>query len=257
MMERIATPSYTKKIIEQNSFYFKKNFGQNFLIDSNILENIIKSAQITKEDCVLEIGPGIGSLTQELAENAKKVIAIEIDKHLIPILKKTVGEYPNIDIRNQDILKTDIDALIEQENNGNSIKVVANLPYYITTPIVMDLLENHRKVKSITVMVQKEVADRLTETPGGRKSGAITYTVQYYALAEEIRTVQQSILRGGEKFVVFKSFNPPISINNWANMYVNEPRNDSYRHRSDYRDAPVDWLVQYFFDNHILYSSIF
>ena len=123
MMERIATPSYTKKIIEQNSFYFKKNFGQNFLIDSNILENIIKSAQITKEDCVLEIGPGIGSLTQELAENAKKVIAIEIDKHLIPILKKTVGEYPNIDIRNQDILKTDIDALIEQENNGNSIKV--------------------------------------------------------------------------------------------------------------------------------------
>ena len=159
-MERIATPSYTKKIIEQNSFYFKKNFGQNFLIDSNILENIIKSAQITKEDCVLEIGPGIGSLTQELAENAKKVIAIEIDKHLIPILKKTVGEYPNIDIRNQDILKTDIDALIEQENNGNSIKVVANLPYYITTPIVMDLLENHRKVKSITVMVQKEDAEK-------------------------------------------------------------------------------------------------
>lgn len=161
MIERIATPSYTKKIIEENSFYFKKNFGQNFLIDNNILENIVKSAQITKEDCVLEIGPGIGSLTQVLAENAKKVIAIEIDKHLIPILQKTVGEYQNIDIRNQDILKTDIDALIEQENYGKPIKVVANLPYYITTPIVMDLLENHRKVENITVMVQKEVAERM------------------------------------------------------------------------------------------------
>lgn len=184
MIERIATPSYTKKIIEQNSFYFKKNFGQNFLVDSNILENIIKSAQITKEDCVLEIGPGIGSLTQVLAENAKKVIAIEIDKHLIPILQKTVGEYQNIEIRNQDILKTDIDALIEQENNGNPIKVVANLPYYITTPIIMDLLENHRKVKSITVMVQKEVAERMQAQCGKKEYGALSIAVQYYCDVE-------------------------------------------------------------------------
>lgn len=180
MAERIATPSNTKKIIEQYGFYFKKNFGQNFLIDGNILENIVESAGITKEDCVLEIGPGIGSLTQVLAENAKKVIAVEIDKHLIPILSQTVGEYDNIEIRNQDILKTDIDEIIEKENNGKYIKVVANLPYYITTPIIMDLLENYRKVESITVMVQKEVAERMQAQFGSKDYGALSIAVQYY-----------------------------------------------------------------------------
>ena len=168
MIERIATPSQTKKIIEQNCFYFKKNFGQNFLIDGNILENIAESANITKQDCVLEIGPGIGSLTQVLAEKAKKVIAIEIDKHLIPILQQTIGEYENVVIKNQDILKTDVDALIQSENDGNAVKVVANLPYYITTPIIMDLLENHRNVESITVMVQKEVAERMQAKFGSK-----------------------------------------------------------------------------------------
>lgn len=180
MTEKIATPYNTKKIIEEYGFYFKKNFGQNFLIDSNILENIVESAGITKEDCVLEIGPGIGSLTQFLAEKAKKVIAVEIDKHLIPILEQTVGEYENVEIRNQDILKTNIDDIIENENNGKHIKVVANLPYYITTPIIMDLLENHRKVESITVMVQKEVAERMQAQFGCKDYGALSVAVQYY-----------------------------------------------------------------------------
>ena len=184
MIERIATPSQTKKIIEQNSFYFKKNFGQNFLIDGNILENIAESANITKQDCVLEIGPGIGSLTQVLAEKAKKVIAIEIDKHLIPILQQTIGEYENIVIKNQDILKTDVDALIQSENDGNAVKVVANLPYYITTPIIMDLLENHRNVESITVMVQKEVAERMQAKFGSKDYGALSIAVQYYCTAK-------------------------------------------------------------------------
>lgn len=183
-MERIATPSVTKKIIEQNEFYFKKNFGQNFLIDSNILQNIAECAGITKEDCVLEIGPGIGSLTQVLAERAKKVIAVEIDKHLIPILQQTVGGYQNIEIRNQDILKTDVDEIIQKENDGKDIKIVANLPYYITTPIIMDLLENHRKVESITVMVQKEVAERMQAQFGSKDYGALSIAVQYYCEAK-------------------------------------------------------------------------
>ena len=183
-MERIATPSVTKKIIEQNEFYFKKNFGQNFLIDSNILQNIVEYADITEEDCVLEIGPGIGSLTQVLAERAKKVIAVEIDKHLIPILQQTVGEYQNIEIRNQDILKTDIDEIIQNENDGKEIKIVANLPYCITTPIIMDLLENHRKVESITVMVQKEVAERMQAQFGSKDYGALSIAVQYYCEAK-------------------------------------------------------------------------
>ncbi len=184
MIERIATPSVTKKIIEQNEFYFKKNFGQNFLIDSNILQNIVECAGITEEDCVLEIGPGIGSLTQVIAERAKKVIAVEIDKHLIPILQQTVGEYQNIEIRNQDILKTDIDEIIQNENDGKDIKIVANLPYYITTPIIMDLLENHRKVESITVMVQKEVAERMQAQFGSKDYGALSIAVQYYCEAK-------------------------------------------------------------------------
>ena len=146
MAERISTPSKTKEIIEANRFAFKKNFGQNFLIDSNILDNIAACAGVTKEDCVLEIGPGIGSLTQVLAENAGQVVAVEIDNTLIPILKQTLADYDNIEILNQDILKTDIDAIIQEKNDGRPIKVVANLPYYITTPIIMDLLENERHV---------------------------------------------------------------------------------------------------------------
>ena len=172
MAERISTPSRTKQIIEENGFYFKKNFGQNFLIDSNILDNIAECAGVTKEDCVLEIGPGIGSLTQVLAEHAREVVAIEIDSNLIPILSKTLADYDNIEVRNQDILKTDIDAIIREKNNDRPIKVVANLPYYITTPIIMDLLENERKVDTITVMVQKEVAERMQAGPGDKEYGA-------------------------------------------------------------------------------------
>ena len=183
MVQKIATPTRTKEIIEANHFYFKKNYGQNFLIDSNILDGILQSAGVTDEDCVLEIGPGIGSLTQMLADTAKKVIAVEIDSHLIPILKGTLAGYNNICLLNQDILKTDIDKLIIDENNGEAIRVVANLPYYITTPIIMDLLENHRNVKSITVMVQKEVAERMQAKPGTKDYGALSIAVQYYCEA--------------------------------------------------------------------------
>lgn len=192
MKERIATPSRTKEIIEQNRFYFKKNFGQNFLIDSNVLEKIAACAQVTKEDCVLEIGPGIGSLTQVLAEHARSVVAVEIDSTLIPILSQTLEGYDNIEIRNQDILKTDVDALIQEKNEGRPIKVVANLPYYITTPIIMDLLEQKHQIESITVMVQKEVAERMQAGPKEKEYGALSIAVQYYCDAHLDLIVQPS-----------------------------------------------------------------
>ncbi|MFV0313572.1 MAG: 16S rRNA (adenine(1518)-N(6)/adenine(1519)-N(6))-dimethyltransferase RsmA, partial [Anaerotignum sp.] len=190
MTERISTPSKTRQIIEENSFAFKKNFGQNFLIDSNILDNISDCAGVTKEDCVLEIGPGIGSLTQVLAENAREVVAVEIDKTLIPILEQTLTGYDNVEILNQDILKTDIDAIIEKKNAGRPIKVVANLPYYITTPIIMDLLENERHIDTITVMVQKEVAERMQAGPKEKEYGALSIAVQYYCDANLDMIVQ-------------------------------------------------------------------
>lgn len=180
MAERISTPSRTRQIIEENRFSFKKSFGQNFLIDSNILDNIADCAEITKEDCVLEIGPGIGSLTQVLAEYAHSVIAVEIDSSLIPILQQTLAEYENIEILNQDILKTDIQRIIAEKNDGRPIKVVANLPYYITTPIIMNLLEKEHQVDSITVMVQKEVAERMQAGAGEKEYGALSIAVQYY-----------------------------------------------------------------------------
>ena len=192
MKERIATPSRTKEIIEQNDFYFKKNFGQNFLIDSNILEKIVACAQVTEDDCVLEIGPGIGSLTQVLAEHAHSVVAVEIDSTLIPILSQTLEGYDNIEIRNQDILKTDVDALIQEKNNGRPMKVVANLPYYITTPIIMDLLEQKHKIESITVMVQKEAAERMQAGPKEKEYGALSIAVQYYCDAHLDLIVQPS-----------------------------------------------------------------
>lgn len=181
MTERIASPSRTREIIEKNHFFFKKNFGQNFLIDSNILENIIQAAQVTKEDFILEIGPGIGSLTQCLAENAKEVAAVEIDRNLIPILHETLKDYDNIEIIHTDILKLDLNKLIEEKNGAKAIKIVANLPYYITTPIIMELLEKKHNVKSITVMVQKEVAKRMQAAPKTKDYGALSIAVQYYA----------------------------------------------------------------------------
>ncbi len=192
MTERISTPSKTGEIIAANRFAFKKKFGQNFLIDSNVLDNIAACAGITKADCVLEIGPGIGSLTQVLAEQAGHVVAVEIDSALIPILRQTLADYHNIEILNRDILKTDIAAIIREKNNGNPIKVVANLPYYITTPILMSLLENGYAVDSITVMVQKEVAERMQATPGKKEYGALSVAVQYYCTAKSDMIVPPS-----------------------------------------------------------------
>ena len=192
MKERIATPTKTRQIIQKNSFAFKKGYGQNFLIDSNILDNIVSSAEITPEDFVLEIGPGIGSLTQVLAENVRRVLAVEIDSALIPILRQTLAGYDNIEILNQDILKTNLDTLIREKNDGRPIKVVATLPYYITTPILMELLEKHYPVTSLTVMVQKEVAGRMQALPGTKDYGALSVAVQYYCDAEIAMVVPPS-----------------------------------------------------------------
>lgn len=188
-MAYLGTPSATKEIINKYSFAFQKKFGQNFLIDSNVLESIIKGAEITKDDFVLEIGPGIGTMTQYLCEAARQVVAVEIDKMLIPILEDTLSEYDNVEVINQDVLKVDIKSLAEEKNNGKPIKVVANLPYYITTPIIMGLFESGVPIDSITIMVQKEVADRMQTGPGSKDYGALSLAVQYYATAKVILNV--------------------------------------------------------------------
>lgn len=183
-MAYLGSPSATKEIINKYSFAFQKKFGQNFLIDSNILESIVSAADITKDDFVLEIGPGIGTMTQYLCEAARQVVAVEIDKMLIPILKDTLSEYDNVEVINQDVLKLDIKALAQEKNNEKPIKVVANLPYYITTPIIMGLFETKVPIESITIMVQKEVADRMQTGPGSKDYGALSLAVQYYADAK-------------------------------------------------------------------------
>ncbi len=180
-MEKLSNPQVTIQTIKKYEFAFQKKFGQNFLIDDHVITKIINAAEITKDDLVLEIGPGIGTMTQYLAESAGKVIAVEIDKNLIPILGETLAEYDNVTIINEDILKLDINRLVEEENDGKPIKVVANLPYYITTPIIMGLFESHVPLQSITVMVQKEVADRMHVGPGSKDYGALSLAVQYYA----------------------------------------------------------------------------
>ena len=177
----LGNPQKTIEVLQKYDFTFQKKFGQNFLIDTHVLDKIISAAHITKEDMVLEIGPGIGTMTQYLAEAAGKVIAVEIDKNLIPILSDTLSEYQNVRIINEDVLKLDLRKLADEENGGKAIKVVANLPYYITTPIIMGLFENHVPVESITVMVQKEVADRMQTGPGSKDYGALSLAVQYYA----------------------------------------------------------------------------
>ena len=177
----LGNPQNTIAVLQKYNFSFQKKFGQNFLIDTHVLEKIIESAGITKDDFVLEIGPGIGTMTQYLACAAGKVAAIEIDKALIPILEDTLEGYENVQVINGDVLKVDIAKLAEEENGGRPIKVVANLPYYITTPIIMGLFENHVPLKSITVMVQKEVADRMQVGPGTKDYGALSLAVQYYA----------------------------------------------------------------------------
>lgn len=177
----LGNPQNTIEILQKYQFSFQKKFGQNFLIDTHVLDKIIRAAEITKEDMVLEIGPGIGTMTQYLAEAAGKVIAVEIDRNLIPILSETLSMYDNVRIINEDVLKLDIRKLAEEENQGRPIKVVANLPYYITTPIIMGLFEGQVPVESITVMVQKEVADRMQTGPGSKDYGALSLAVQYYA----------------------------------------------------------------------------
>ncbi len=191
-MATLGNGKKTAEIIEKYRFSFQKKFGQNFLIDSNILEKIVDSAELTEQDCVLEIGPGIGTMTQYLAEQAREVIAVEIDKNLIPILEETLGDYDNVTVINEDILKVDINRIVQERNGGRPIKVVANLPYYITTPIIMALFEKHIPLQSITIMVQKEVADRMQVGPGTKDYGALSLAVQYYSKPEIVARVPAS-----------------------------------------------------------------
>lgn len=191
-MATLGNGKKTAEIIEKYRFSFQKKFGQNFLIDSNILEKIVDSAELTDQDCVLEIGPGIGTMTQYLAEQAREVIAVEIDKNLIPILEETLGDYDNVTVINEDILKVDINRIVQERNGGRPIKVVANLPYYITTPIIMALFEKHIPLQSITIMVQKEVADRMQVGPGTKDYGALSLAVQYYSKPEIVARVPAS-----------------------------------------------------------------
>ncbi|CRZ35653.1 dimethyladenosine transferase [Herbinix hemicellulosilytica] len=180
-MDKLGIPKNTIDILNKYGFVFQKKYGQNFLIDTHVLEKIINAAEISKEDFVLEIGPGIGTLTQYLCESAGRVVAVEIDKNLIPILNETLAPYDNVTIINEDILKVDIASLVRDFNDNKPIKVVANLPYYITTPIIMNLFENHIPLSGVTVMIQKEVADRIKAVPGSKDYGALSLAVQYYA----------------------------------------------------------------------------
>lgn len=188
-MATLGNPQATIEVLNKYSFVFQKKFGQNFLIDTHVLDKIIREAGVTKDDFVLEIGPGIGTMTQYLCENVREVCAVEIDKALIPILADTLSAYDNVTVINEDILKVDINALAQEKNGGRPIKVVANLPYYITTPIIMGLFESHVPIDSITIMVQKEVADRMKTGPGSKEYGALSLAVQYYAKPEIVANV--------------------------------------------------------------------
>lgn len=188
-MAELGNPQNTIEVLQKYRFNFQKKFGQNFLIDTHVLDKIIDASGVTEEDFVLEIGPGIGTMTQYLCERAREVVAVEIDKNLIPILSDTLKNYSNVTVINEDILKLDICKLAEEKNQGKPIKVVANLPYYITTPIIMGLFESHVPIDSITIMVQKEVAERMQEGPGSKEYGALSLAVQYYAKPEIVANV--------------------------------------------------------------------
>lgn len=180
-MEKLSNPQRTIEVIKKYEFCFQKKFGQNFLIDGHVLDKIIDGAGVTKDDMVLEIGPGIGTMTQYLAEAAGKVVAVEIDRNLLPILQETLADYDNVKVIHADVLSLDLEKLVQEENGGRPIKVVANLPYYITTPIIMALFEQHVPLANVTVMVQKEVAARMKSGPGSKDYGALSLAVQYYA----------------------------------------------------------------------------
>lgn len=223
-MAYLGIPQNTIAVLQKYQFNFQKKFGQNFLIDTHVLDKIISSAEITKKDCVLEIGPGIGTMTQYLAEAAGSVIAVEIDKALIPILEDTLSEYDNVTIINDDILKVDIPKIVEEKNNGKPIKVVANLPYYITTPIIMGLFESHIPLESITIMVQKEVADRMQVGPGTKDYGALSLAVQYYAKPEIVANVPPNCFIprpnvGSAVIRLTRYKEPPVSVENEAFMF--------------------------------------
>ena len=191
-MAYLGNPGSTLMILDKYHFTFQKKFGQNFLIDDHILTKIVDAAEITPNDLVLEIGPGIGTMTQYLAERAREVVAVEIDKALIPVLNDTLSSYSNVTIINEDILKLDIQKLVNERNGGKPVKVVANLPYYITTPIIMGLFESHVPLKSITIMIQKEVAQRMKVGPGSKDYGALSLAVSYYSRVNEVAIVSPS-----------------------------------------------------------------
>jgi len=194
MMKDIATPQRTKEILNKYGFNFKKSLGQNFLIDTNVLRNIVAAADITEETGVIEVGPGIGALTEQLAKKAKKVVSFEIDQRLLPVLDDTLQPYDNVEIIHSDVLKADIQGTINEQFEGiEDLMVVANLPYYVTTPILMKLLEEHLPVRGIVVMIQAEVADRIAAKPGTKEYGALSIAAQYYATAEKVMTVPGTV----------------------------------------------------------------
>lgn len=223
-MPTLGNPTGTIYILKKYNFQFQKKYGQNFLIDSNILENIISAAQITKDDFVLEIGPGIGTMTQYLCESAREVIAVEIDKKLMPILEDTLSAYDNVAVINDDILKLDINRIVDEKNGGRPIKVVANLPYYITTPIIMGLFEKRVPFESITIMVQKEVAERMRSKPVTKDYGALSLAVQYYSAPQVMFTVPAVCFmpRPNVDSAVIKltyHSNPPVDVNDEKLMF--------------------------------------
>lgn len=223
-MATLGNPKNTIEVLQKYNFNFQKKFGQNFLIDTRVLEEIIDAAEITKDDFVLEIGPGIGTMTQYLCEAAREVVAVEIDTNLIPILKDTLSAYDNVEVLNQDILKVDIASLAKERNNDRPIKVVANLPYYITTPIIMGLFESRVPIDSITIMVQKEVADRMQEGPGSKEYGALSLAVQYYAKPEIVVNVPPSCFMpqpkvGSAVIRLTRHEQPPVQVDNEKLMF--------------------------------------
>lgn len=223
-MANLGNIKNTLQVLDKYGFSFQKKFGQNFLIDAHVLEKIVDAAEITKDDCVLEIGPGIGTMTQYLCERAGWVFAVEIDKNLIPILEDTLSEYDNVKVINEDVLKLDIQKLADEENGGKPIKVVANLPYYITTPIVMGLLEGGVPLKSITMMIQKEVADRMQVGPGTKDYGALSLAVQYYSKPSVICQVSPECFIPkpgvGSSVIRLECYDvPPVEVRNEKNMF--------------------------------------
>lgn len=223
-MATLGIPANTIAVLQKYNFNFQKKFGQNFLIDTHVLDKIIQESRITKDDFVLEIGPGIGTMTQYLCENAREVAAVEIDKNLIPILADTLSAYDNVEVINDDILKVDINRLAQEKNDGRPIKVVANLPYYITTPIIMGLFESHVPIDSITIMVQKEVADRMQVGPGTKDYGALSLAVQYYAKPEIVANVPPNCFMprpnvGSAVIRLTRHSEPPVSVEDEKTMF--------------------------------------